>query len=68
MFQRIVERMTKELTDTVHYSSRWRRGTWSGEDFLKIKIKIKIKEKEFITVGVGVPAPLHEKRVITRVR
>ena len=39
MFQRIVERMTKELADTVHddYSSWWRRGIWSGEDFLNGK-------------------------------
>ena len=41
MFQRIVERMTKELTDTFHdyHSSRLRRGTLvSGKERKKKKI------------------------------
>ena len=63
-FQRIVERMTKELTDTLHddHSSRRRRGT------LVRGGKKKRKERNLNIVGVGVPSPLHEERVITRAR
>ena len=55
MFQQIVERMTKELTDTFHddHSSPRRRGT-------------SVREKN--VVGVGVLAPLHEERVFTHAK
>ena len=55
MFQQIVERMTKERTDTFHddHSSSRRRGT-------------SVREKN--VVGVGVLAPLHEERVFTHAK
>ena len=83
MFQRIVERMTKELTDTFHDDSSSLRPAISrgevdqGGEKKKVHNQQQVKKRAEPTagkrkkknvVGAGVPAPLHEERVIARAK
>ena len=68
IFQRIVEHMTKELTDTFHDDkSSLRHGYLKRRIGSGKKNTANCRQKQ-IVVGAGVPAPLHEDRVIACAR
>ena len=69
MFQRIVERMTKELTDTIRDASLSLRPAIRGGELDRGREKrAQATAGSKKVVGAGVPAPLHEERVIARAR